>query len=53
MHLVQLVYLGADTVLLATRVGIEAFIAALDNANHQLEVMKREPATVKIALSQS
>jgi len=43
-------YPGADNVL-ATHVGIEAFIAALDNPNLQLEVMKHEPETVKIAVS--
>ena len=48
-RLVQLTYTNVDT-LLATHVGKEAFIAALDNANLQLEVMKREPPTVEIAL---
>jgi len=46
----QLAYPGVDNVL-AMHVGIEAFIAALDNPNLQLEVMKREPETVEIAVS--
>jgi len=37
--------------VLATHVGIEAFIATLDNPNLELEVMKRELETVEIAVS--
>jgi len=43
------VYPGVDTSL-ATHVVKEAFIAMLDNANLQLEVMKHEPVTVEIVL---
>jgi len=48
-RLVQLVCLNTDTTL-AMHMGKETFITALNNANWQLEVMKREPATVEIAL---
>jgi len=49
---VTLAYRSAD-VSLATHVGKEAVIMALNDSNLQLEVMKREPPTTEVALSHS
>ena len=49
-RLLQLAYPGADDSL-ATHVGKEAFINALENPALQLELLKREPATLEAALN--